>query len=96
MKPEAVMTRNEGTDITLRCEAIIGYVTGSPTWKLKGKTFETNKDNRKDVKRTGDWVTELIIHNAIPSDSGLYVCSALKLEDGKELRKSITLIVKSE
>ena len=92
------MIKSEGSNITLRCEASIGYFKGRPSWNFKGKTFDTNSDNRKYVKRFGDmnWITELIIRDAKPSDGGLYVCSAWKLEDDKELLKSIGLTVIGE
>ena len=93
------MSKSEGSNITLRCEASIGYFKGRPSWNFKGKTFDTNSDNRKYVNRLEDmnWITELIIRDAKPSDGGLYVCSArTTLEDGKELQKSIRLTVIGE
>ena len=93
------MIKSEGSNITLRCEATIGYFMGWPSWNFKGKTFDTNSDNRKYVNRSKDmnWITELIIRDAKPSDRGLYVCSARsELEDGKELQKSIELTVIGE
>ena len=93
------MIKSEGSNITLRCEASIGYFNEWPSWNFKGKTFHTNSDNRKYVNRSKDqnWITELIIRDAKPSDRGLYVCSArTKLEDGKELQKSIRLTVFGE
>ena len=99
MKPEPVMIKSEGSNITLRCEASIGYFESWPSWNFKGKTFDTNRDNRKYVNRFEDknWITELIIRDAKPSDRGLYVCSArTKLEDGKELQKFIELTVIGE
>ena len=92
------MIKSEGSNITLRCEASIGYFNESPSWNFKGKTFDTNSDDRKYVNRFKDqnWITELIIRDAKPSDRGLYVCSARKLEDGKELQKVIELTVIGE
>ena len=93
------MIKSEGSNITLRCEASIGYFNESPSWNFKGKTFDTNSDNRKYVNRFKDQnrITELIIRDAKPSDRGLYVCSArTKLEDGKEMQKSIRLTVIGE
>ena len=92
------MIKSEGSKITLRCEATFGYFMGRLSWNFKGKTFNTNSDNRKYVNRFEDknWITELIIRDAKPSDGGLYVCFAWKLEDDKELQKSITLTVIGE
>ena len=93
------MTKSEASNITLRCEASSGYFMGWPSWNFKGKTFDTNSENRKYVNRFEDMnrITELIIRDAEPSDRGRYVCSArTKLEDGKELRKSIRLTVIGE
>ena len=63
------MTKSEGSNITLRCEASIGYFMGWPSWNFKGKTFDTNSENRKYVNRFEDMnrITELIIRDAKPS-----------------------------
>ena len=62
---------------------------------MRGQTFETNKDNRKFVEELEEQksVSELHIQNAELADSGLYVCSAVKVEDDKVVLKSIELRV---
>lgn len=97
VKPASSFARNEGENITLRCEASIGVFKGVPFWTKDKKTLKIEQD-RMNVK---NWtaqksISELHIQNARSEDAGLYECNAVKERDGRDYQKSIRLTVKSK
>ena len=97
VKPASSFTRNEGVNITLRCEASLGMFKGVPIWTKDEKTLKIEQD-RMSVK---NWtkeksISELHIQNATSEDAGLYECNAVKKTDDRNYQKSIRLTVKSK
>jgi len=94
--PASSFARNEGENITLRCEASIGRFREEPSWRKDKKTLKIDQ-GRMNVER---WtyqklISQLHIQNATFEDAGLYECNAVK-ETGERDQKSIRLTIKSK
>jgi len=94
--PASSFARNEGENITLRCEASIGRFSEEPSWNKDKKTLKIDQ-GRMNVKRWTDQklISQLHIQNATFEDAGLYECNAVK-ETGERDQKSIRLTIKSK
>ena len=95
VKPSSLVEGNVGENITLRCEADIGVFKGTPSWTKDQKVLK----DQPEKAIVNEWVehksiSELHILNAKLEDAGLYVCSAVKVWDGLDTRKSIRLTIK--
>lgn len=90
VKPNPLVTANVGDNITLTCEAEIGFFKEFPSWFKGGQTLRS-RSVRKDRE-----ISELRITNASLDDAGLYICSAVKLSDGFNMTKSIDLVLQGE
>ena len=97
VKPAPLVTRNEGQNITLSCEASLGVFRGAPVWTKDKKTL-TIEQGRMNVKEWTDHksISELHIQNATSEDAGLYECNAVKDIDGRNYQKSIRLTIESK
>ena len=97
VKPAPLVTRNEGQNITLSCEASLGVFSGAPVWTKDKKTLKIEQ-GRMNVKEWTDHksISELHIQNATSEDAGLYECNAVKDIDGRNYQKSIRLTIESK
>lgn len=97
VKPSAFVEINVGENKTLRCEADVGVFKKAPFW-TKDRQILKNQPGKMIVMEWVDSksISELHVLNAKPEDAGLYVCSAVKVRDGLDTRKSIRLTVKGK
>ena len=100
VKPAPFITKNEGENIVLRCEASITVFREEPSWTKGRKTLKIEQ-GRMSVKKWTDielatLISELHIQNATLEDAGLYKCNAVKEIDGRDYQKSIRLTIKSK
>ena len=90
VKPNPLVTANVGDNITLTCEANIGVFKEFPSWFKGGQTLRS-----RSVRKNKE-ISELRITNASLDDAGLYICSAEKLSDGFNTKKSIEVVLRGE
>ena len=90
VKPNPLVTANVGDNITLTCEADIGVFKEFPSWFKGGQTLRS-----RSVRKNKE-ISELRITNASLDDAGLYICSAEKLSDGFNTKKSIKVVLRGE
>lgn len=97
VQPDDVITKNEGENIMLRCEASITVFREEPSWTKEKKTLKIDP-GRMNVKKYTDTalISELHIQNATLEDAGLYGCNAVKEIDGRDYQKAIRLTIESK
>ena len=95
--PASPVVKNEGENITLRCEASITAFREEPSWTKDEKTLNIEQGRMSVEKKTDKTlITELHIQNATLEDAGLYKCNAVKQIDGRDYQKSIRLKIESK
>ena len=97
LQPARSFERNEGENVTLRCEAGLGKFRGVPLWTKDRKTLKI-EHGRMNVKEWRDQksISQLHIQNARSEDAGLYGCNAVKELDGRDYQKSVRLTINSK
>ena len=95
--PAAYVTRSEGTNVTLLCEAVVGVFKDMPSWFFRGHVIGKNEAKPMFVRELvkEKWISELHIQNAQPGDSGEYVCKAETIH-GNSTQRFIQLTVRGK
>ena len=97
VQSDPLITKNEGENIMLRCEASITVFREEPYWTKDKKTLKIEQ-GRMNVKKWTDktLISELHIQNATLEDAGLYECNAVKEIDGRNYQKAIRLTIEGK
>lgn len=95
VKPSSNVIKTVGENVTLRCKAKAGTVERLPSWYIGGQLIGKDLINPMFVRNgiPPNSVSELHILNARLGHSGLYACSAKKI-DGTLAVKFVNLTIK--